>query len=126
MKKRIVSIIVSVCMVIACFSFLPQGVVQQDFAISASAATSGKCGANVYWTLNNGTLTIKGTGTMYNVTQDKTSPFYCNKSINKVVVANGVTSIGSGAFVGCENLITVSLPGSIQTIGDGAFSAAII
>ena len=121
MKKRILSLVISACMVFACFSILPQSAMPQSFALSASAATSGKCGANLYWTLNNGTLTIKGTGTMYNFTQDSISPFYCNKSIKRVVVASGVKSIGRSAFTGCENLISVSLPKSIQTIGDGAF-----
>ena len=37
---------------------------------------------------------------------------------------NSVTEIGSGAFEGCYNLVTLQMPASIQSIGDRAFKDA--
>ena len=56
MKKRLLSIFLAVCLI---FTLLP---------VSAFAATtaSGTCGDNLTWTLDGvGTLTISGTGAMY-------------------------------------------------------------
>ena len=54
MKKRILSMMLALSMMV---SFMP---------IIASAATSGTCGDNLTWKLDNGTLTISGTGEMKN------------------------------------------------------------
>ena len=40
----------------------------------------------------------------------------------KLVVGDGVTSIGKSAFSGCKNLVSVDLPQSVKTIDDFAFS----
>ena len=53
MKNRVLSLILTLFMVVSLFSALP---------ITASAATSGTCGDNLTWTLDDsGTLTISGT-----------------------------------------------------------------
>ena len=91
--------------------------------VSASAATvdSGSCGENATWTLDdNGTLTISGTGNMdswyYN------SPWSGYKTaIKKVVVENGITSIGNYAFYQCANIESVIIPDGITSVGDWAF-----
>lgn len=119
MKKRILSVVVSICMLVACFSMLPEDLFQDGIGFVASAANSGRCGANLYWTYNNGVLTISGSGPMYNYNYIQDSPFY-NYKIKRIVVKSGVTSIGALAF-SSEDLVTVSLPNSIQTIGDSAF-----
>lgn len=41
-------------------------------------------------------------------------------SLKSVVIPENVVAIGSGAFAGCENLESVTLPG-VEAIGDGAF-----
>ncbi|MDE5672064.1 MAG: leucine-rich repeat protein, partial [Duncaniella sp.] len=41
-------------------------------------------------------------------------------SLKSVVIPENVVTIGSGAFAGCENLESVTLPG-VEAIGDGAF-----
>ena len=41
--------------------------------------------------------------------------------IRVVKIDNGVTSIGWGAFLESDNLQTVTIPNSIQSIGDLAF-----
>ena len=42
-------------------------------------------------------------------------------SIEKFVIPDGVTSIGSGAFAGCGILEEITIPASINTIGYGVF-----
>ncbi len=83
---------------------------------------SGSCGKNVNYSLDSdGTLTISGTGEMYNY-EYGISPFYENSYIDKVIIKDGVTSIGEGAFIGCESLESVTIPDGVTSIGDEAFS----
>ena len=44
----------------------------------------------------------------------------CNK-IKKVIIKDGVTTIGHDAFDGCTWLISVKIPNSVTSIGAGAF-----
>ncbi len=85
------------------------------------AAQSGKCGDNLTWTLDDaGTLTIAGSGDMWNWELGG-SPWSSFKTpINRVVIIYGVTSIGNYAFYAC-NLTAISIPQSVTSIGDGAF-----
>ena len=43
------------------------------------------------------------------------------QSMTELVIPDGVTSIGSGAFSGCGNLTSVTIPAGVKTIGDSAF-----
>jgi len=47
--------------------------------------------------------------------------FQCRKSIKSVVIPEGVKNISNTAFAGCENLVSVRLPGTIERIGQMAF-----
>ena len=80
---------------------------------------TGACGDNLSWTLmSNGKLTISGTGSM-----SDNRPWYPYSSqITEVVIEEGVTSIARSAFSYYDNnLTTVSLPSTLETIGDWAF-----
>ena len=85
---------------------------------------SGSCGENVTWTLTaDGTLTISGTGAMTDYTYDSRSPWYsCRTYIKRVVMQQGVTSIGDRAFWDCSGLTSVTIPDGVTSIGDSAFS----
>lgn len=81
----------------------------------------GTCGKNLTWTLDDGTLTISGTGEMYNYFT-YTVPWYSSrKLIRKVVLEVGVTTIGDWAFCACKNLMSVIIPDSVTTMGSLAF-----
>ena len=91
---------------------------------------SGKCGANATWTYDDvsGTLTISGTGRMYDYTSilaDNANPRPWNavaSFIKKGVIEDGITYVGSYAFANMTmELKEVTLGKDITEIGDKAF-----
>ena len=83
---------------------------------------SGACGADVTWTLaEHGTLTISGTGAM-DIYADYGAPWEEYRSqIRRIVISDGVTTVGSYAFYWCWNLEDVTLADSMTEIGFCAF-----
>lgn len=94
-------------------------------AVSANAeiVKSGSCGDNVTYTIDDeGTLTISGTGMMYNYSSvSNYSPFYNDSNIKTVVIRNGVTSIGEYTFLNCNSMNSITIPNTITSIESGAF-----
>ena len=81
---------------------------------------------NLTWTLDaDGTLTISGTGAMKNYDYDNRSPAYNNSKVKKIVIEDGVTSIGDDAFYNCSNLTSITIPDSVTSIGTSAFNGCI-
>ena len=81
-------------------------------------------GTNLTWRLDdNGTLTISGKGDMKDWDNEKNpAPWYGQRAaIKKVMIEDGVTSIGDAAFYCCELLTSVVIPHSVTSIGDVAF-----
>ena len=91
-----------------------------------------QCGDNCYGTLTeDGTLTISGTGAMWDWSEDSfyNSEFYKHKEdIFQVVIGDGITRIGGMAFgapiEGYEYLRSVTIGKGVKEIGADAFSAA--
>ena len=79
---------------------------------------------NLTWKLyENGTLNISGTGAMKDYDSDSNpSPAYNNLNVKKVVIEDGVTSIGERAFSNCSSLTNITIPNSVTSIGKYAFS----
>ena len=84
--------------------------------------------AEITWNLSSdGTLTISGTDMpdYYNdLSQYSSAPWLGidhKDKIKKIVIENGVTNIGSGAFYNCYNLISVTIANSVKSIGRCAF-----
>ncbi len=81
----------------------------------AAAETTGKCGDNLTWVLDDhGLLTISGTGKM-------TSHGWA-RTVKHVVIEDGATNIVSNAFCYCYDLQTVEMPDSVTMIDSYAFS----
>ena len=95
-----------------------------------TGSDSGRCGANAMWTLDaSGTLTISGTGAMYNYDfiGDRNPAPWCadglNNRVRSVVVKKGITELGYTAFGECHQLEKVTLPSGLKRIGSCAFIA---
>lgn len=89
---------------------------------------NGSCGTNVYWELDTeGMLRISttGAGVMNNYSSGSSSkPAYSYRSqVLKLVVEEGITSIGNYAFYNYTNLKEVSLPETLTKIGNYAFQS---
>lgn len=84
---------------------------------------SGKCGDNLTWTLVDGVFTVSGSGAMYDYTERNLPPWYEHaEMIQRLVVADGVTTMGNMAFYQCGNMTVASLPASVTVLGDLAFA----
>lgn len=85
---------------------------------------SGSCGTGVTWTLTSyGVLTISGSGAMTDYSSLSAIPWSSYISdITRVVIKEGVTTIGNGAFYSCNNLESVSIPVTVTSIGEEAFA----
>ncbi len=79
--------------------------------------------AEIDWELSDdGTLTISGSEKMKDYVLSSPAPWYNDrKKIKRVVIKDGVTSIGDRAFYGCSNITSVTIPNSVTSIGDYAF-----
>ena len=113
MKKRILSIVLVLCMLV---SLVPAA------ALADGEALSGSCGKNLTWKLTDGTLTVSGTGEMTNYSSRFDTPWARNETITAIVVEDGVTSIGSNAFCSVYTAKSISIPEGITKIGNDAFS----
>ena len=89
--------------------------------------------AEIEWTLSDdGTLTISGTDMPdYRFVYDKnvgqtTAPWYSEREkIKKIVIEDGVTSIGRCAFNNCKSLTSVTIPNSVTYINLYAFKECV-
>ena len=119
--KKVISLFLSIAMLLSIVSVV-------DFSAYASVKT-GKCGDNLKYSLDRetGTLTISGTGDMYDYLgtggsfSNSGSPFYRESVLKRIYIENGVTSIGSTMFEYCVNLTFFEIPNSVTSIGDYAF-----
>lgn len=84
-------------------------------------AAEGSTG-DLQWQLSAGTLTISGSGPMPDYTDANMPPWYDSaEAITRIVVREGVTSVGDLAFYGCSNATGVLLPTTVTSIGNQAF-----
>ena len=80
-----------------------------------------KCGDNLNWSLSSdGVLTVSGTGKMYTFTNTNMPWYIYRKVIDKIVIEEGVTSVGERAFSACS-VKTVVISDSVTTISGYAF-----
>lgn len=140
MKKSLlfaISLVFVLAFSFACFA--------EYYGNPIDSGSCGKDGDNVVWTMyDSGTLVISGQGEMRDDYSDyywwdnsaiydyrcyfNTMSYNTNNSrgilIKKIIIEEGVTSIGAGSFWGYLNegmIIEVYIPDSVKKIGDYAF-----
>lgn len=105
-------------------------VMASDGAAMGKVIDSGSCGKNVNYELyDDYTLRIFGKGAMYNFnffvsngdTYADVPWLSWEHKIKSIVIEDGVTRIGAGAFERCYSLADVSIPNSVTSIGSYAF-----
>lgn len=113
--------------------------------LQTAIVEAGRCSDNITWRLTGDyTLYLDGTGEMENLSSSTQPWKKYAKSIKKIVVSDGITSIGDYAFSGlgeassisfssvvvkigvcafadCESLEQIELPETVQTISNEAF-----
>ena len=138
MKRKLLVSVISIFLVFAMLS---------SVAVSANAAsgdvtvtgsmkdTSASGNGTIYWSYtynpnsNEGaSLRIWGNGYMPNGTEDDwfAARYEAGDYITKVTIEKGVKSIMSNAFAGEKMLKSVTLPSTIEFVGEGAFSYTAI
>ena len=94
--------------------------------LSANAERWGACGPDLRWHLtNNGVLTISGKGEIYDYSYYDHSAPWRGYHMKRIIIGDGITTIGSRAFEGCKELTSVTIPNSVTTIGEAAFAGCI-
>lgn len=118
----------------------------QDTSLIAFFKVSGMCGDSLNWSLVDSILSISGSGPMYNFERFDSVPWYQYRyEIDSVILAEGITSIGDYAFMwcpfrtliipegvttighqsicACKNLNVISLPNSLEFVGEDNFAS---
>lgn len=115
--KKSLSLVLSFIMIITSVAALP---------FAANAITYNRpCGENVEYTFvyETGICTIKGTGPMYDFGENSnTSDFSSTTAINFVRIGEGVTYIGENAFYNAAGMQEIIIPSTVTSIGAGAFN----
>lgn len=78
---------------------------------------------NIQWVLDSdGVLTISGTGKMNDWLETDPDWLSVQENITSVIIENGITYVGAYAFYDLENLKTITLGNSVESINSSAFS----
>ncbi len=123
--KKFISFAVVLCLIVQLFCIVP-----------VFAEYEGICGEAAFWDVTDGVLTISGTGRMYDYTYYGEQPPWLSlaSSVQKIVIEEGITSIGQCAFSSDEYsgeecvfsaLTEVEIANTVTTIRRNAFAECI-
>ena len=92
------------------------------FTAEFAQTFSGQCGENLYWKYEGHTLTISGTGNMYDYNENDMPWLLFRDTTDVVILERGITGIGNNAFNGFVKLGKIELPSTLTSIGANAFA----
>ena len=92
------------------------------FTAEFAQTFSGQCGDNLYWKYEGHTLTISGTGNMYDYNENDMPWLLFRDTTDVVILERGITGIGNNAFNGFVKLGKIELPSTLTSIGANAFA----
>lgn len=113
--KRILAVLLTLLMLVSSIPYI----------VAEGEATSGKCGDNAFWSYDEATatLTICGTGDMWDYEQRQQPWIAYENDIQTIIIEDGVTCIGAGAFYFCQFLTSIEIGDNVASIGKEAFGA---
>ena len=120
---RIAVACLALCLVGSAVPFADAGEISS--IVANAVEFSGTCGENAVWSFDSetATLTVSGTGIVLPSLWEGYDEM--RGLVERLIITNGITSIGDGAFAGCVNLREVVLPAGMSGIGNGVFSSCI-
>lgn len=92
------------------------------FTAEFAQTFSGQCGKDLYWQYAGHTLTISGTGAMYDYGGDNMPWLLFQDTTDVVVFERDITHIGNNAFSGFVKLGKIELPSTLTSIGANVFA----
>lgn len=129
--KRILSLILTLCVMLSCVSISP-------VVYAENNSEKWKIGENITWTFENNVLTISGTGDMYDFEYDNRlwlneDEYYSDMQVKKIIVSEGITSIGSRVFENCMGIVDpdndnyrlpleLVVPATVSSIGNQGYT----
>ena len=114
--KRIISLLLCLCLAAAFFT-VP--VWADEEPTEVVVREPGQCGEDLYWSFEDGVLTITGSGAMDDFAED--APWAAHKKEIKTVVLKNVTYIGTNAFRNYDAITEVDFGNKLYEIGPNAF-----
>lgn len=90
-------------------------------ATEPKPATSGMCGENISWSVDGTTITIKGSGKMYDYSKGETPWAHYKDTLTTVKFSGGVTYVGSFSFHDFDKITSVSLDSKTEELGTSCF-----
>ena len=110
LTRKSISVLLSLLMALSVFAGLA-------FTVSAAdVVETGSCGSGTSYMIDSdGLLTITGSGFITN------QSFRDKGTFTDVVIEDGITGIGGGAFLCCPNLTTLTVGNGVTSIGSQAF-----
>ena len=87
-----------------------------------TAQDSTLAGENITWTLEDGTLTLNGTGATWDYRLSDNTRNWDSKQVKNIVIGTGITELGNYLFSFCTNAETVTIPDTVTVIKEGCFN----
>ncbi|MGN0736453.1 MAG: leucine-rich repeat domain-containing protein [Anaerovoracaceae bacterium] len=120
MKKRILSIVLALCMVLALMpqmAFADENYNGFTYTVSNGEVTITKYNGSV------GAVEIPSKINEMDVTAIGEYAFKMRTSLTSITIPDSVKSIGDSAFSECTNLTSITIPNGVTSIGSSAFYA---